>query len=293
MLPSSDAFAFGYAEFYNQYLSIPSYRALVELSRVPLPSPGVFSVRDALHVALAAQHGHQVFPIDEAAIKDRVKDGEPYARNVESRIAEFQQMVATHNARQERLSVFSGGAIKIVIEDTPFTMEEFEAVGLGESAIAHAAMQFEQDRAFFRLGHSGRLNHFAREYGFPNLQKLVAHMRDLDQAAQRLGSPSYAVLCTTSRYIDHVLARSEGDPKMSLAAAALREQRALLTRESVFLVERYVACRTAGEDMPFHIDVLEDGVCIKVLSGRHAGTAMVSSERRSDKQGKLHPRWFA
>jgi hypothetical protein len=292
MLQSSDAFAFGYAEFYHQYLSVPAYRTLVELSGAPLPSPKVFSVHDPLHVALAAQHGHQVFPVDEAAIKARVKDGEPYARNVESRMAEFRQMVAAHNARQERISMFSGGAIKIVIEDAPFTMEEFEAVGLGQSAIAHAAMQFEHDRAFFLLGHSGRLNHFAREYGFPNLQKLTAHIRELDQAAQRLGAPSYAVLCTTSRYIDHILARSDGDPETTVAVAALREQRALLMRESVFLVERFVACRNPDADMPFHIEVFEDGASIEVRGDRHAGQAIVSSERLLDKQGQIHPRWF-
>lgn len=293
MLPSSDGAAFGYADFYYEYLLIPANRALVEFSCIPLPSPAVFSVRDPLHVVLAAQHGHQVFPVDEADIKARVKDGAPYARNVKSRIAEFHQMVAAHNARQEQLSVFSGGTIKIVIEDTPFTIDEFEAVGLGKSVIAQAAMQFELDRAFFRLGHSGRLNHFAREYGFQNLQKLTTYIRELDQAAQRLGAPSYAVLCTTSRYIDHVLAKSEGDPKMTAAVAALREQRALLMRQSVFLVERFVACRAADADTPFYIDVLEDGVSIELRCGPHTGTAIVFSERRSDKQGQLHPRWFA
>lgn len=292
MLPSSDGVAFGYADFYNEYLSIPSNRALVELSRIPLPSPTVFSVRDSLHVAVAARHGHQVFPVDEAGFKTRVKDGEPYARNVGSRIAEFHQMVAAYNARQKQLSRFSGGAIKIVIEDAPFTIEKFEAVGLGGSVIAQAAMQFELDRTFLRLGHSRRLNHFAREYGFSNLQELRAHIGKLDQAAQRLGAPSYAVLCTTSRYIDHVLVQSEGDPNMTMAVAALREQRALLMRESVFMVERFVACRAAAADAPFHIEMLEDGVSIELRGGPYAGKAIVSSKRRSDKQDQIHPRWF-
>lgn len=293
MLPSSDGVAFGYADFYNEYRSIPPSLALVEFSRIPLPSPAVFSVRDPLHVALAAQHGHQVFPVDEAGIKARVKDGAPYARNVGSRIAEFHQMVTAHNAREEQFSKFMGGARTIVIEDAPFTIDEFEAVGLGGSIIAQAAMQFELDRTFFRLGHSGRLNHFAREYGFSNLQELIAHIGKLDQAAQRLGAPSYAVLCTTSRYIDHVLVQSEDDPKMTLAVAALREQRPLLMRESVFLVERFVACRAAGADTPFHIEVLEDGVSIELRGGPHAGKAIVSSKRRSDNQDQIHLRWFA
>ncbi|MFZ6638532.1 hypothetical protein ACO0LL_02265 [Undibacterium sp. TC4M20W] len=292
MLPSSDGVAFGYADFYKEYLSIPSNRALVELSRIPLPSPTVFSVHDPLHVAVAAQHGHQVFPIDEANFKARVKDGAPYARSVVSRIAEFHEMVAAHNAREKQLSKFLGGAKIIVIEDTPFTIEEFEAVGLGGTVIAQAAMQFQLDRAFLRLGHSGRLNHFAREYGFSNVTELIVHIGKLDHAAQQLGSPSYMVLCTTSRYIDHVLAQSGDDPSMKIAVAALSEQRDLLMRESVFLVERYVACRIAGADSPFYIEMLEEGVSIELRDGSHAGKCIVSSKRRSDTQGQIYPRWF-
>lgn len=293
MLPSCDGFAFGYVEFYNDYLSVPFNRALVEFSGIPLPSPAVFSVRDPLHVAVAAQHGHQIFPVNEADIKTKVNDGEPYARNVEARMAEFRQMVAAHNAHQDKFSMFAGGAVKIVIEDTPFTIEEFESVGLGESVIAHAATQFEKDREFFRLGRSGRLNHFAKEYGFPNLKALTAHLQKVDQAAQHLGIPSYAVLCTTSRYIDHVLARSEGDPAMTAAIGALRKQRVLLTRESVFLVECFIACRVTEADTPFYVEVLEDGVSIEVRNGPRAGKAIIGSRRRSDKQSQIHVRWFA
>lgn len=293
MLPSRDGFAFGYVDFYNAYLSVPFNRALVEFSGIPLPSPAVFSVRDPLHVAVAAQHGHQIFPPNEAEIKTKVNDGDPYARNVEARMAEFRQMVADHNACQDKISMFAGGAVKILIEDAPFTIEEFELAGLGESVIAQAAMQFEKDREFFRLGRSGRLNHFAKEYGFPNLKALTAHIGEIDQAAQRLGIPSYAVLCTTSRYIDHVLARSEGDPAMTAAVGALREQRALLTRESVFFVECFIACRVAEANTPFYIEVLEDGVSVEVRSGPRAGKAIVASRRHSDKQSQIHARWFA
>lgn len=293
MLPSNDSVAFGYADFYNAYLAVPYFRALVELSGTPLPSPAVFSILDPLHVALAAKHGHQIFPADETSVKARVKDGAPYSVTVESRMAEFETMVATHNAEQERTAMFRGGSVKILIEDTPFTIEEFEDVGLGDSFIAQAAMQFEQDRAFFRLGHSGRLNHFAREYGFANLRELLVHIQKLDHAAQLLGASSYATLCATSRYIDQVLAQSEGDPEMTETAAALREQRALLTRESVFMVDRFVACRVASGEAAYFIEARHDGVCIELRRPPYVGKGIVSSKRQSDKEGQIVQSWFA
>jgi len=292
MLPSSDSFAFGYADFYHAYLSIPFNRSLVELSGIPLPSPGVFSVHNPLHVVVAAQHGHQIFPIDEASFKARVKDDAPYASNVQARMDEFKQMLEDFNAEQKRLSIYMGGSVTFVIDDTPFTIEQFEMFGLGDTILAQAAMQFERDRNFHRLRHSARLNHFAQEYDFRNFQELMSYLGELDLAAQRLGVPSYAVMCTTSRYIDHVIAQSGRDTDMEIAIAALGEQRALLMRESVFMVERFVACRVAGTDVPFHIEILEEGVSIELKDGLRAEKAIVSSKHRSDKHDQIHPRWF-
>lgn len=155
MLPSSDSFAFGYADFYHAYLSIPFNRSLVELSGIPLPSPGVFSVHNPLHVVVAAQHGHQIFPIDEASFKARVKDDAPYASNVQARMDEFKQMLEDFNAEQKRLSIYMGGSVTFVIDDTPFTIEQFEMFGLGDTILAQAAMQFERDRNFHRHNRCG------------------------------------------------------------------------------------------------------------------------------------------
>jgi hypothetical protein len=64
---------------------------------------------------------------------------------------EFKQMLEDFNAEQKRLSIYMGGSVTFVIDDTPFTIEQFEMFGLGDTILAQAAMQFERDRNFHRL----------------------------------------------------------------------------------------------------------------------------------------------
>ena len=162
MSASRDSLEFGYDEFYDAYLGVPHHRALMGLSKAPLIHPSDFAAKNPQHVCLAALHGHLLYPSDERTLKDRVKDDGPYAKTLRARMNMFAEMVTEFNARQQRFGKWFGGVTTIQIDDEPFTKEAFEQVGLGGTPIAEAALVYEEDREFFSLGHSGRLNHFAR-----------------------------------------------------------------------------------------------------------------------------------
>ncbi|MBN3343131.1 hypothetical protein H5A44_11910 [Pectobacterium brasiliense] len=294
MFKSHDSISFGYDEFFVGYLSVPYNRGLMELSQTPLVSPSIFSAKDPRHVCLAALHGHAIYPIDERTLKERVKDGGPYAKTLLSRMELFAEMVSDFNCAQRRVGTMSGAVVTIVIDDDdPFTLEQFENVGLGGTEIAEAALQYEEDRQFFSLGQSGRLNHFARHYGFPNVEAFKAFINRLDDEAALMGFSSYATICVATRYMDHVSKACTDQPNAQLVLEELGKKRSLLQRESVFIIERFVACRVASERRAFFVDVNDEGVLIALHKGRFTGTGIVMSQYLSDRNPDFHRIWFS
>lgn len=294
MSASHDSIAFGYDEFCDAYLGVPYNRGLMELSQTPLVSPSTFSAKEPRHVCLAALHGHAIYPIDERTIKERVKDDGPYPKTLSSRMKGFAGMVSDFNDTQRRVGWMAGAVVTLVIDDDdPFTQEQFERVGFGGTAIAEAALQYEDDRKFFTLGQSGRLNHFAQHLGFPNVESLKAFVNRLDDEAVQMGYPSYATICVPTRYMDHVLKAHAGQPKAQFALDELSKKRSLLQRESVFVIESFVACRAASERGAFFVDVNDEGVLISLHGGRINGTGIVTSRHLSDRSPDFHRTWFA
>ena len=294
MSASRDSLEFGYDEFYDAYLGVSHNRALMGLSKAPLIHPSDFAAKNPQHVCLAALHGHLLYPSDERTLKDRVKDDGPYAKTLRARMDMFAEMVSEFNALQRRVGWMFGGVTTISLDDEPFTRAAFEQAGLGGTPIAEAALVYEEDREFFSLGHSGRLNHFARHLGFPNVQALTAFMGRLDDEASAMGFPSYAAMCVATRYIDHLLDVYEAQSSAHSALEDLRSKREFLKRESVFTIERFIACRLTEEGKTFHVDVSEEGVLIALYEGPLRGeVGIVTSQFLSDKSPHYHSTWFA
>lgn len=283
--------AFGYDAFFFDYLSVPLNKALMERSSAPLPHPSTFSSTRPRDCCLAALHGHQIYPPDDQSIKERVKDGGAYFRTVLTRIRRVTEMVENFNARQKQVSEFIGGRITITMDDGPlvgsFPLEDF-----GGEDIVRAAPQFELDRKFLTLGHSGRLNHFAQEYGFANVEQLRAFIRMLDAEALALGFPSYAAICVPSRYLEHLQNELANDEGMQSLLATLTENLTLLQQQSAFTLERFVTCRRSSEKHDFFVDVSEYGVYITILDGPLEGRGLVSSTRMSDRSKDFQEVWF-
>lgn len=294
MSASQDAIAFGYDEFFYAYSGIPYNRGLMELSQTPLVPPSIFSAKDPHHVCLAALHGHVIYPIDERTIKERVKDGGPYPKALSYRMKSFAEMVSDFNDTQRRVGWMAGAVVTLVIDDdAPFTRDQFEHVGLGGTAIAEAALQYEEDRKYFSLGHSGRLNHFAQHLGFQNFESLKAFVNRLDDEAVQMGYPSYAALCVATRYMDHVLTVHAEQSNAQLALDGIIKKRGLLQRESVFVIERFFACRMTSEHRTFFVDVNDEGVLIALHEGRFKGAGIVTSQYLSDRNPDFHRTWFS
>lgn len=288
MSPSKNSIEFGYTDFHKRYVSNPFCRGLLELSKVPLAHPSAFSAVDPNNVCLAAMHGHMLYPIDERSLKVRVGDDAPYSKTISARVASFKKQLTEFNAQPK--PVFF--TFEIVIDDTPFTLEEFQFYGLGEHDIARAALEFEIDRKYHSLGHAGRLNHFAQHYGFHNFIQLKAFVERLDIEAQMMGFPSYGTLCTSTRYMNHLMEKHKGQASMAPALAALMGKWDLLEKESVFIISQFMECRTTDAKVPYRVDVSADGVLIELREGMFKGTGIVSSEFMSDQNRHFHDMWF-
>jgi len=293
MCPSNNSVEFGYDDFYAKYIGVPYNRGLIELSAVQLPLPSVFSATDPQHICLAAMHGHMLYPIDERSIKVRIDDDAPYSKTIAVRIEKFKEMVSEFNAVQVHIGPFYGRELSIVIDDSdPFTIEQFEQVALGDSDIARAALQYEIDRQYHALGHAGRLNHFAKQYNFGNFGQLKAFVERLDAEAQIMGYPSYGTLCTSTRYMTHLLEKYKGQDNMKPALNALKEKQDMLKKESVFIIDQFMKCRATDTKVPYHVDVQADGVLIELREGRFKGAGIVTSEFISDRSERFHDEWF-
>lgn len=294
MSASQDSIAFGYNEFCDAYLGVPYNRGLMELSQTPLVSSSTFSAKEPRHVCLAALHGHVIYPFDDRTIKERVKEEGSYAKTIAWRMRHFAEMVSDFNDTQRRVGRMAGAVVTLVIDDDdPFTREQFECVGLDGTAVAEAALQYEADRTFLSLGQSGRLNHFAKDLGFQNLESLKAFVNRLDDEAVQMGYPSYATICVPTRYMDHALKAYAEHPQAQLALDELRKKRSLLQREAVFVIERFMACRVASKRGAFFVDVNDEGVLIALHEGRFKGTGVVTSRYLSDRSPDFHRTWFA
>ena len=294
MSASQDSVDFGYDWFYDAYLSVPYNQGLMSLSKAPLVSPSHFSAKDPQHACLAALHGHAIYPFDERTIKDRVNMDGPYPKTLAERMKIFTEMVSAFNNQQLRVGWMSGRVITIDLDDEdPFTREQFERVGLGETPIAKAALEYEADREFFSLGQSGRLNHFARHLGFPNVEALKAFVHRLDDEAVNMGFPSYATICVATRYMDHMSKIYAALPNASPVLDELRGKRNLLQRQSVFVIERFMACRLTDERKSFYVDVNDEGVVIVLRQGPVEVGGIVTSRYLSDRSPNFHRTWFA
>lgn len=292
MSASSCSIAFGYDEFYAEYLNVPWNKGLMECSSAPLPLPTQFSSHNPRDCCLLALHGHILYPHDERSAKERVKDGGSYGKTIAYRMQLFEDMVGEFNALQQKMKHLLGGAITITIDDGP-VLDSFPLADFGGAAIVEAAPQYEADRNFLKLGQSGRLNHFAQEYGFANYQKFREFLELLDEEARRMGYPSYGAICVPTRYLEHVQRQLATDESMQSTLAELAEKRDLLQQQTAFTIERFVACRRAEKTLDFFVDVSEEGVIISLRDGPFAGIGIVSSKYMSDRNEAFHSKWFA
>jgi len=292
MSASSCSIAFGYDEFYAEYLNAPWNKGLMERSSAPLPLPTQFSSHNPQDCCLLALHGHILYPHDERSTKERVKDGGSYGKTIAYRMQLFEDMVDEFNALQQQMKYLLGGAITITIDDGP-VLDSFPLADFGGAAIVEAAPQYEADRKFLKLGQSGRLNHFAQEYGFANYQKFREFLELLDEEARRMGHPSYSAICVPTRYLEHVQRQLATDASMQPTLAELLQKRDLLQQQTAFTIERFVACRRAEKTPDFFVDVSEDGVIISLRDGPFASTGIVSSMHMSDRNAEFHGKWFA
>lgn len=294
MSASQDSISFGYDEFYNAYLSVPYNQGLMGLSKAILVLPSIFSAKDPRHVCVAALHGHVIYPFDERAIKDRVKEDGPYPKTLSVRMKCFSEMVSDFNEKQRRGGWMFGGVTTIVIDhNDPFTQEQFELVGLHRTPIAKAALEFENDRKFFSLGQSGRLNHFANHLGFPNVKALKEFVCRLDDEAIQMGFPSYATICVATRCIDHLSKVYATQSSVHPAFDELQAKYDLLKHESAFVIERFMACRFTDERESFYVDVNDEGTFIALYEGPLKGAGIVTSQYMSDRSPDFHRTWFA
>lgn len=281
MKVSKDSLYFGYHEFYNSFSSIPIYRAFMELSGKTLVSPSVFSIKSPRHICLVALHGLVIFPSDEKGIKDRVKDDGPYSKALANRMKEARQVVERYNdqLRLNRLT-FTFPIIDLESDD-PITNCDLEMCGLDGTDIAEAVLTYQEDKEFFSLGQSGRLNHYARHYGFSNLLALKAFIQRLDDEAVSMKFASYAALCTPSRYLDSL---SKQHPPTSFALAELKEQWEMLKQQTVFFLHCFIVCRMTDQ-CNFFVTGHQEGVYLKLRDGRTVQEGIFDSQHLSDKRG--------
>lgn len=291
MLASQDSICFGYDEFYSDYLGVPYNRGLMDLSKAILVHPSIFSAKDPRHVCLAALHGHAIYPFDEASIKERVKKEGSYSKTISARMRHFSEIISEFNERQQREGWMSGAVI-MIDENVPYTLEAFESIGLGGTDVAKAALELEIDRKFFSLGHSGRLNHFSRHLGFPNIEVLEAFVRQLDEEAIKWGFPSYAAICVSTRCIDHFSNACKARPGDHSALDELLAKKDLLKSKSAFVIERFIACRLGDERKSFYVDVNAEGTFVALYEGPLKGAGIVSSQYLSDRSPEFHRKWF-
>ena len=295
MFISQDSSDYGYQEFYDTYLGVQCNQGLMCLSSDSLIPPSTFSAKEPRHVCLAALHGHLIYPFDEVTLKERVKEDGPYSKTLSARIQAFAETASEFNYHQRKVGWMSGGKLTLSLDNNdPFTLEQFNCVGLGGTEIAKAALEYETDREFFSLGQSGQLNHFARHLGFPNIEALKMFVRRLDDEAKNMGFSSYATICVATRYLDHLSKVYEAQPNARPALEEIRSKRDLLQRETVFVIERFMACRLLHEKKSFYVDINDEGVQIALHEGPFRGNAgTVTSQYLSDRSPDFHGKWFA
>ncbi|WP_221624259.1 hypothetical protein, partial [Burkholderia stagnalis] len=154
-----------------------------------------------------------------------------YSKTIAARMKLFEEMVGEFNARQQQMKRLVGGAFTITIDDGPVLDSSLLVGGVGGTAIVKAAPQYEVDRKFLKLGQSGRLNHFAQEYGFANFDKFREFLGLLDAEAQAMGYPSYSAICVPTRYLEHLQCQLMNDVDMQSTLAELMEKRDLLQQQ--------------------------------------------------------------
>lgn len=280
MKVSKDSLDFGYDEFHSSFSRVPIYSALSGSIGLALVPPSAFSAKSPLHLCLAALHGFVIYPSDERGIKDRVKKDGPYPKTLANRMQAAKQVVERYNdqLRRNRLT-FTFPTIDLESGD-PITNCDLEMCGLDGTDIAEAVLAYQEDKEFFSLGQSGRLNHYARHYGFPNLEALKVFIQRLDDEAVSMGFASYAALCAPSRYLESL---NKEDPTSS-ALAELKEQWELLKQQTVFFSHCFVLCRTTDR-CNFFVDGHQDGVHLKLSDGRSVQQGIFESQHLSDKRG--------
>lgn len=289
---SPSSLAYGYDEFYAEYLNVPYNKGLIQRTSTSLPHPSVFSSHNPRDCCLLALHGHIIYPHDERTAKESVKDGASYSKTIAKRMQLFEELVEEFNALQQKMRLFQGGSITVVIDDGP-VLDDFPLSNFGGTAIIEAAPQYEVDRKFSKLGQSGRLNHLAQEYGFDNFQKFRDFLDLLDKEAHDLGYPSYGAICVPTRYFEHVQKQLEAAEGMDSILVELKDKFDLLRQQTAFTIEQFIACRIAKKTSSFFVDVNCEGVLISLQDGPFNVTGIVSSNHMSARNKEFHNKWFA
>ncbi|WP_336151300.1 hypothetical protein [Acinetobacter ursingii] len=292
MFHSQDSLDYGYADLYNAYHTTPFLKELVKLTKASFIAPNVFSAQDPQHVCLAAKYSLIIYPPNSKQ-KEWVQDDSPYSKTIATRIANFKEFIKEFNAKQKRIAPFCGVNIIVKIEDdVPFTLEQFEMYGLGDTDLAKAALQYEKDRKFLALSHARRLDHFAQHYGFTTFQELKEFLNKLDITAQQMGYKSYSEICTSAQYMKGLEDKYKDQADIRPALDALRHKRDFLMRESTFIIESFFACRIPEFRKSYYVDMNSEGVIITLYEGKHQGIGIVSSQFISSKSERFHDEWF-
>lgn len=291
MTASHDSIRYGYDEFFHSYFSVPWHQGLVDSSSFKLPHPSEFSVHNPRHCCLLAVHGFVIFPHGEQSIKDAVKDGGPYHKTVLARMKLFEETVDEFNALQEKMKSLTGGKVTITIDDGP-VLDGMSLAPFGGELIEQAAPQYEFDRKFLKFGTSARLNHFAQGYKFSNHEALCKFLAVLDSESRELGFQSYSAICTPSRFLKDLKLKWQTEVEMKDLLTSLNEKESLLQRESVFTIDRFVACRISTERKPYFVDVSSEGVHITLRDGIAESSGIVSSKFFSERSPEFHRHHF-
>lgn len=80
---------------------------------------------------------------------------------------------------------------------------------------------------------------------------------------------------------------------MQSTLAELTEKRNLREQQTVFMIERFVACRRTTEPRDSFVDVTSEGMFIALRNGASEVAGFVTSKHISDRSGDFRRTWFA
>jgi hypothetical protein len=279
--PTQDARAFGYTLAHAHLHATPGLRRLVTQSPHPLPPVESFDITQGEHVCIAALMGFPMLPYDRKSINEAVGPSGAFTRTVTARVRDVEIRVREAN---ERLQMFG---VQIGFDpNKPTQPEEIELLRPFVGELVDHLLQLDADRAYLRSGHSGRLNHLAREYRHANLGRLEAFIEELDAIAAGWGYGAYANLCVPTRFMQHLNTRSPPGALQRPALQAMHDRRDHLKRHAPWVIEAFVASREHESDV--RIEVTSEALNIGFeVDGLHIQETITGAYVPNDDTGRL------